>query len=146
MISRRKFVSLVVVGATAASGVFLGYPVVRRSESKRRPLPTGDPLTDYALQLRGVATIGQRYLSTLAAEDADRSVIYKLVAEKIEYDQTMPAEQIPLHVYSSIQQQFIDGKICVIDGWNLSILECQLTALYVLSGGRLDTGRKRNSR
>jgi hypothetical protein len=124
---RRRFLALIAGGGAAlvAAGVGLRIGLDDGTEPAADSVPTpASPTPDAA-----TAAIGERYLEETPTE-ASAADLRRLLPEEL--SDVSPGEQTD-RVANAVRADFEQDRIVELDGWLLSVTECRLAALSVVS-------------
>lgn len=123
-LSRRRFLEAL-VALVATSG--LGSAACSRREHAAAPL-----LPDLDAAVR----IGLRHLAEGADPTALRALDARIETTLAELDATRaPMEQLAVALAGWIREDFVQGRIVTVDGWQLARSEAGLCALLAEAGG-----------
>ena len=122
-LSRRDFV-LVAGGAASA---LAGFGVCRAVTVCSAPIDLGFALSKFLSSGTFSLELGQRYL---ASQGLEGEMAYRMLTKKI--TEAIPDGDFPTGVAEQVALDFERGNLCDVDGWQLSLTECQMAGLTYL--------------
>ncbi|WP_116364535.1 hypothetical protein [Parahaliea mediterranea] len=137
MINRRQFV---IGGAAAGGAAAITYTLVPGDSADTVPAPAPEAtalridtgispaMDEFLLSLEHTDTLGRAWLAG-DGSGIGLAQLASTVAQRIDGS----AADIAAATATRIQQDFAQGTLCDIEGWQLSLTECQLAALRVLA-------------
>ncbi len=137
MITRRDFVVAgVAAGGTAAVMRLLHVPGGGDSAQTLPPAQQqlnidsglGPRMDELLRSLDGADALGEAWIASLAAAPSLRQ-LGRTIGARID----LQAPDLGAATAQGVRQDFVDNQLCELDGWQLSLLECQLAGLRQLA-------------
>lgn len=135
MITRRDFVVAgLAAGGTAAAVQLLylpgGHGSAPRLAEQGLNIDSGlGPAMDALLHtLEGVDALGEAWIASLPAAPSLRQ-LGKTIDRRID----LQAPDLAVATAARVRRDFAEGQLCELDGWRLSLMECQLAGLRHLA-------------
>jgi|SRR5665213_2921901 len=129
---RRAFI-LVSITAGTATGIPFLYNSYRRSVWRNQPLIYPSLLSSFCDE-ESLRNLGISYRKINPAENSEKQLLSFLIPNKVREHSALTDRALESHqLEMKVQEDFMNNKIIVVNGWEISLTEARQCALLSLS-------------